>query len=1151
MRLERLTLERYGSLENRTLNFRPDAALHVVFGGNEAGKTTTLSAIGDLLFGFPLRTPYGFAHKLELLRLGGALRLSNGDLYAMRRRKGKDNTVVDANDKPMPDDALRAALAGVTRPMFESEFGLTAAALRAGGRSLLEAGGRLAETLAAGSAGLSALSRLRERIVEEAEALFTPRKSAGKPFYVALDRYEQADRRLREAIVTADALKSADDAIRLATAHRLALVAEHEENGAALQRLQRAARTRPKLGRLRDIAEEARAFAGLPALSSVTLAQWRAAFDDDAALTQRLDALAHEDAADRAGIEGLAVDGPLLAAGETIDVLRERLGAARKATEDLPNRLAARNAARDFLDDAARRLGLLDHAALLAALPSDAALARAQALIASGRIAADRHRERGEKRDRAVGDRDRLAAAAQSEALDPEPLRRRLEAVGEVGADADRLRRDHAANAAEARALAEAALALDPRAGDPASLASLPLPDSAAIAAHANRVDALATHRGEANGRIANEDRAIREIEAKRRKLALDGIAATRADLAAARSRRDDAFGALADALAHEPAAAAGRLTALAESSRAVDRIADALLADAERAARLETLDEQGRESSARRKQAELEVDALEAQGAAQSSQWAALWVASCVAPLAPAEMARWRERVAAILARREAALARGGEIDALAAKVEARRAALVGLLRDFGVTPDGDAPADLLHREAQGLLGDLQRKWSESRARQEARARADREAAEAIAALQDAETLVSAHREAWPAAAAAIGLPPAASLEEAEAALAVWRQVAGPRQTLVSEQHRIDRIREDLAAFDADVGAAVAAARAPAPSGLEAPAALKNLTDALADARKAAGARGRLEGKIEERIEAQTALEARREGARGALAEAASILGVAQPASLGEALEQLERRQALDRERVDLLRDLAEVADGFDEQRLRVEQEGLDVDAAPAQIERLDLRQKALLDEIGGASARQGQAKSERDALARGRDAVGAARERAEAGAELMVLAERWLARAAAAELARRAIERRREAAQDPLIDRAGALFALATAQNFLGLGAEYDQSDQPILVAVRSNGSSVKVDELSEGARDQLFLALRLALLERRAGEPLPFIGDDLLASFDDARTACTLSLLAEFGRGRQAIVFTHHRHVADLAAAAGNPAIEVLTI
>jgi uncharacterized protein YhaN len=65
-------------------------------------------------------------------------------------------------------------------------------------------------------------------------------------------------------------------------------------------------------------------------------------------------------------------------------------------------------------------------------------------------------------------------------------------------------------------------------------------------------------------------------------------------------------------------------------------------------------------------------------------------------------------------------------------------------------------------------------------------------------------------------------------------------------------------------------------------------------------------------------------------------------------------------------------------------------------------------------------------------------------------------------------------------------------------------------------------------------------LFLALRLALLERRTAEPMPFIGDDLLASFDEARTQATLKLLTEAGRARQVILFTHHRHVAELARA-----------
>ena len=52
MRLLRFNLERYGAFTDRLLHFRPDAGLHIVHGANEAGKTSALSAIGDLLFGF-------------------------------------------------------------------------------------------------------------------------------------------------------------------------------------------------------------------------------------------------------------------------------------------------------------------------------------------------------------------------------------------------------------------------------------------------------------------------------------------------------------------------------------------------------------------------------------------------------------------------------------------------------------------------------------------------------------------------------------------------------------------------------------------------------------------------------------------------------------------------------------------------------------------------------------------------------------------------------------------------------------------------------------------------------------------------------------------------------------------------------------------
>ena len=89
--------------------------------------------------------------------------------------------------------------------------------------------------------------------------------------------------------------------------------------------------------------------------------------------------------------------------------------------------------------------------------------------------------------------------------------------------------------------------------------------------------------------------------------------------------------------------------------------------------------------------------------------------------------------------------------------------------------------------------------------------------------------------------------------------------------------------------------------------------------------------------------------------------------------------------------------------------------------------------------------------------------------------------------------------------------------------------------------LEACRPNGERASVAHLSEGARDQLYLALRLAYTQDYAAraEAPPFIGDDIFASFDDFRTGNGLEALATMGDRIQPILFTHHLHVIEIGA------------
>jgi uncharacterized protein YhaN len=132
-------------------------------------------------------------------------------------------------------------------------------------------------------------------------------------------------------------------------------------------------------------------------------------------------------------------------------------------------------------------------------------------------------------------------------------------------------------------------------------------------------------------------------------------------------------------------------------------------------------------------------------------------------------------------------------------------------------------------------------------------------------------------------------------------------------------------------------------------------------------------------------------------------------------------------------------------------------------------------------------------------------------------------------------------AIERYRDKSQGPVLSRAAALFRQITGGSFEGVRAEFDDHGNPMLVGVRAGGAEiVPVDGMSDGTADQLYLALRLAGLEEylAKNEPIPFIVDDILIKFDDARAVSTLQALAELSAKTQVIFFTHHRHLVKLA-------------
>lgn len=133
---------------------------------------------------------------------------------------------------------------------------------------------------------------------------------------------------------------------------------------------------------------------------------------------------------------------------------------------------------------------------------------------------------------------------------------------------------------------------------------------------------------------------------------------------------------------------------------------------------------------------------------------------------------------------------------------------------------------------------------------------------------------------------------------------------------------------------------------------------------------------------------------------------------------------------------------------------------------------------------------------------------------------------------------LARRALEKALDAWKSESVPaayrRASELLRLMTNEKWQRVLMDEDGA----LVAVDAVGRRFDPRFLSMGTCQQLYLALRIALLECAAdvGAGIPVLADDILVNFDDNRRVGAVKALAELARSRQVILFTCHKEILD---------------
>nr|WP_286180930.1 YhaN family protein [Leptothrix sp. C29] len=1153
--MRRLHLQAFGPFTDRWIDFGP--GLTLLAGPNEAGKSSMLRALTALRFGIEHRSTDNFVHEHARMALGAVVLDREGRELQLLRRKGREPTLSvvapDGGSLPASADLELQLTGGLKRADHDLMFALDHQRLRAGGEQLLAGQGEIGAALFEASAGVHSLRTVLDRLDQQARSRLVPRGSTGS-VNIALRRHREQHEALRAA-----QLRPAEwAALRQRADETQAALERARENRAAADLALRDLRERiavaPLLRTLDDTRAELAALSLLPPPDE-DLPRQRIALQTrehelqtaraaQQALRARLDEqLQALPPGTPRWLEQAAGIDRLVAAADGLEAARLQCRELEQQGQALDRQLEAAAQALEPGAGAQALLARRPDAAWQARMEAAAAQLQEQTRALAQHLD-DLAAEPGAEAPPADLSESPAALAVQVQALQQRCDRLAPEVALLAGREALERQR-----AERHETLRRTALQLGGEAMASRALTARPRLEADIDQALRER-EAAATRLAALAQRIDQIDEARRGRAAERAQLLAAGAVPTDDDIAEARRVRDALWRRLADG----PAAPSTEDRALfAQLLDHADRLADGRSRDGERAARLQALQRSLAELDEDRAMLDMQRQALQRDLEHQGRIWDEALAEAGLPRLAPQALREWQQHQARHL---EAAQALQSVDEALQALDRRVQAAVAELHEVLGPMPAGVVPDD-----AAALLGRARARLQALRERQtvlEAQRSAHQAAQQRLERLarQTAQRR-AAERQAHAALQALLDedgrgvvLP-----EDALQALALAnaRRQAGERLRTLAEQRELQRQRlaqARLVETDLQERAAVLAAALaePAPSGEALRGWIDRLAARLGEARAVEGERARLQQQrqqADERLAADSAALAAVQAQLGQLCERA---GVASPELLPqrEAQWQQQREAALRLARTGAM--LAE-ASRDDEAGLRARLAG----ASPAHesgaddpaqaVLRLERRLAEADEALEQARAADELARRALDAIDGDDRAVQAREGLEQAAATVRAELPHWMRARLAHALLAQSMQRFRERSQGPMLGAASTLFSAMTGGEFERLETDAGDDDaRAVLQARRRGGRAIGVEAMSEGTRDQLHLALRLAALaqQRARGLLLPMVLDDVLMTSDDGRALRVLQALAEAceGDGGQIIVFTHHLHLLEPA-------------
>jgi uncharacterized protein YhaN len=1129
-------------------------ALHILYGPNEAGKSTLRQLLLDLLFGGkidePLRARYDSRSRME-----GILESQSDLPFHIRRKKRNTKLLLtDGTQTELSEELLIPYLGGYDKERFGLLFGFDHVRLRQGGESLLQSGGHAGVSLFEAGGGIQYLQGLLSELSDRATNLLDPRftKNSAKMLNKALRAYSEAENAIRANSLRGEDWQQLVDEISELQKKLECIGDEKLQKTKELLKLQRTMRVHRHVERYNELSLQRANMGDIPVLTSALDEQVKSSIQTYESTVRELTKQEEIYQIHKQELDNISLDEKVLQFDSEIKRLGERLSLyIGLKDEDIPlikQRMTGRQEeARRILQEITPdvTIGDVERLRIPFAVEEETTCLSEELkkvrLEVSG--AHTRYKELSGDVLSIENDLSQIGTIP-----DMTKVRQVVKEIREAGDLEEIIRKKEIEIEQKTEALYLVKKSQQLWSGNTDELLAIPVPLRETLDRYQDMFAKMQKEIEECKRDLARTRTDRNHVRDQIETLELSGHVPIEAELKEARGHRDTGWILIKQIwLNHleEPKRIqeyCGKSLSLADAFEAAkekaDQIADWMRKESDRSAKRAHMLLQQEQLERTIGHLENHLKELENQFETLCVKWQNEWLQCGFIPKFPAEMKEWLVNFYhPIIDGLNGIQGLQRECNELIRRKDRYSEVTLQLLTEMNVLPDG---VTLKLRQLVALceekVAEVDEKLQQQFSLRERLKVARRKLTEYEGTVKDAENLLLKLETAWGEVRARYPFLPenpdiaVRYIHKLREVFQLIDDIASMQREMIAKE-TICRTFEDKAnQLLQDMGEDEQKFILPI-------AFVRQIQERLAIA-KEESARKKEKQKIVLQLDEE--IERIRAGVNRCQTDLTAFQAEYGCSSVDELRAVIEKSEAY--KRVQLLMeqvqgDLREAGDGFEVERLAAEVDEVDdfdelspkIDALKESIHTLEL-------DAGDMQKRLWERKQEYDKLDGSQAEAAAYAQDAEHHlAEVDPLWNEYLRVELARRLLGRTIDQFRRKNESSILGFSSEFFAKLTLRHYTSLSVEYEDNE-PYLQAVTDTGEKRRVSQMSDGTRDQLFLAMRLAFLKQHLwnSEPLPLIMDDILVHFDDKRTEATLEILHEFASQTQILYFTHHQSV-----------------